>query len=49
MVKKQADLAAKAITVVDNGEEGVQVHQRHVRVHVFNVGLDECILQRKGG
>lgn len=49
MVEQQADLPTKAIAVVDNGEERMKVHQRHVRVHIFNVGLDERILQRKGG
>ena len=45
MVQEQADLTIQALSTVDDAEELVQIHERHVRVDILHIGLEQGVLQ----
>lgn len=49
LVEQQARLAVDAIPAIDNAQEVVQVDQRHVRIDVLDIALQQRILQRNVG
>ena len=49
VVQQQTRLAIEAIGAVNDAEEIMDVHKRHVGVNVFEVGLHHSILQRRAG
>lgn len=48
MIQEQTALPIEAITAIHHIQEAVQVHQRHVRMHILDIRLQQRILQRHG-
>ena len=46
MVQEQADLPVPAVTSVYHIQEVEQLQEGHVRVNIFDVSLEEGVLQR---
>lgn len=46
MIQEQADLATLAVTSVYHIQEVKQLEERHVGMDIFDVGLQESVLQR---
>lgn len=49
LIQQQTNLTTRAISGIDRGQKVVQLHQRHVGVNIFDVRLQQCILQRQTG
>lgn len=49
LVKEQTRLSVQSLTTIDNVEEVVEVHERHIWMHILNVGTDQGVLQRDAG
>lgn len=49
LVQQQTRLSVNAISAVNNAQKVVQVNQRHVRIDIFNVALQQGILKRNIG
>lgn len=49
MVQEQADLSVLTVTSVDHIQEVEQLEEGHIGMDVFDVGLQEGILQRRLG
>lgn len=49
LIEEQAGLAVEAVTAVDDAEELMDVHERHVGVDILDVCLQEGVLEGDGG